>query len=225
MALRLAPWPSPAESGAGRWDERHRPVIGAHYTQPVARGATAFVSPRSRNGPDLLTRGRNHLTRSASADRGPIQRRRPRRCLGCRNRPALIGSTRMVRIQRIRALAFLPWTGRGCVAAAGRGWRWRPRRRRTPRPIRRPTGVATTKVCATASPLDLLPRPEPQRTEPVDLSDGRAARRALRGGSVRRYGDVFRAEVGAALSTAQAPCDDGHRAVPHRRARRPRRAV
>ena len=28
--------------------------------------------------------------------------------------------------------------------------------------------VATTKVCATASPLDLLPRPEPQRTEPVD---------------------------------------------------------
>ena len=28
--------------------------------------------------------------------------------------------------------------------------------------------VATTKVCATASPLDLLPRPVPQRTEPVD---------------------------------------------------------
>ena len=28
--------------------------------------------------------------------------------------------------------------------------------------------VATTKVCSTASPLDLLPRPEPPRTRPVD---------------------------------------------------------
>ena len=28
--------------------------------------------------------------------------------------------------------------------------------------------VATTKVCSTASPLDLLPRPVPERTQPVD---------------------------------------------------------
>ena len=28
--------------------------------------------------------------------------------------------------------------------------------------------VATTKVCSTASPLDLLPRPAAERTQPVD---------------------------------------------------------
>ena len=28
--------------------------------------------------------------------------------------------------------------------------------------------VATIKVCSTASPLDLLPRPVPERTQPVD---------------------------------------------------------
>ena len=28
--------------------------------------------------------------------------------------------------------------------------------------------VATTKVCSTTSPLDLLPRPAPRRTQPVD---------------------------------------------------------
>ena len=85
--------------------------------------------------------------------------------------------------------------------------------------------VATRTVCATASPLDLLP-PAHLPTHPVGVSDGRAARRALRGGGLpplrRCLPDRGR---GRAVAGAM-PRDDGHRAVvPHRRPRRPRRAV
>ena len=64
------------------------------------------------------------------------------------------------------------------------------------------------------------------RTHPERrLSDGRATRRALRGGGLpplrRRLPGRGR---GRPLDGA-TPRDDGHRAVPHRRARRPRRAV
>ena len=68
---------------------------------------------------------------------------------------------------------------------------------RLPRYLR----FATTKACSTASPLDLLPRPVPERTQPVDRAAA-VPRATLSVGTVfRRY--IFRAGVGAALSTAQ----------------------
>ena len=47
-------------------------------------------------------------------------------------------------------------------------------------------------------------------THPGRRFDGRVTRRAHRGGGLRRYGDAFRTEVGAAFDGA-APRDDGHR--------------
>ena len=85
--------------------------------------------------------------------------------------------------------------------------------------------IATTTVCSTASPLDLLPRPVPERTPGRRLSYCRATRRAHRGGGVpplRRY--LPGRGRGRPLDGAQ-PRDDGHRAMPHRRPRRARRAV
>ena len=68
--------------------------------------------------------------------------------------------------------------------------------------------IATSKVCATTSPLDLLPHPVPidvKADRAIALLSGRPMGRS--GPEVadvfRRYGDAYREQHGGSLSTAQ----------------------
>ena len=68
--------------------------------------------------------------------------------------------------------------------------------------------IATSKVCSTSSPLDLLPHPIPVESEPATasalLSVGPMERPKLEVADVfRRYGEAYREKHGASMSTAQ----------------------
>ena len=124
---RIRPLQSSASSPgcrvANRKPQQNSRIVG-FYCWPHRSGVQPperrlFVSPGLPNGPDRLTCGLNHLTHSFPPDSVPVQRRRPRRCFGCRNKPATIGSTRIVRIQRNRAFAFLPSTSGATATGCG----------------------------------------------------------------------------------------------------------
>ena len=68
--------------------------------------------------------------------------------------------------------------------------------------------IATSKVCSTSSPLDLLPHPIPVEPAPATasalLSAGPMERPKLEVADVfRRYGEAYREKHGASMSTAQ----------------------
>src|SRR5947207_3808326 len=139
-------------------------------------------------GLDRLTYDLNHLTLRSSSGLLPAQRRSPRRCLGNRKSPEIIGSTRTVRIQRRRTFASLPYRRKErATACASVGTPRQPVRRRRPQNRRAAPRDRDDKPCGGGGKL----------TERVSHRPHRASKSYVQGEEQNRLAVVTRRRITA----------------------------